>query len=123
MVTLIQAIQKRIDGSLAFDKNWDDYKNGFGAPEQNVWIGDAMLDTGRSSTNLSGMSFSTLDRDNDRAGYGNCADFGGGGGWWYNSCFKSNLNGPWSAEWARPWYPPLLFGEGISETVMMIKPH
>ncbi|XP_062576259.1 microfibril-associated glycoprotein 4-like, partial [Saccostrea cucullata] len=32
------AIQKRVDGSVSFDRNWTDYKNGVGSPEQNVWI-------------------------------------------------------------------------------------
>ncbi|XP_061190551.1 ficolin-1-like [Saccostrea echinata] len=37
------AIQKRIDGSLSFDRNWTDYKNGFGEPEQDVWIGNDVI--------------------------------------------------------------------------------
>ncbi|XP_062590163.1 fibroleukin-like, partial [Saccostrea cucullata] len=37
------AIQKRIDGSLTFDKKWDDYKNGFGVTEQNLWIGNDVI--------------------------------------------------------------------------------
>ncbi|XP_062597193.1 fibroleukin-like [Saccostrea cucullata] len=37
------AIQKRVDGSLTFDRNWTDYKNGFGSPEQNVWIGNDVI--------------------------------------------------------------------------------
>ncbi|XP_062583066.1 fibroleukin-like [Saccostrea cucullata] len=37
------AIQKRVDGSLSFDRNWVDYKNGFGSPEQNVWIGNDVI--------------------------------------------------------------------------------
>ncbi|XP_062568341.1 ryncolin-2-like [Saccostrea cucullata] len=52
------AIQKRVDGSVIFEKNWTEYKNGFGSPEQNVWVGDSLLDTGDSDGDLSGMSFS-----------------------------------------------------------------
>ncbi|XP_062596406.1 fibroleukin-like [Saccostrea cucullata] len=37
------AIQKRVDGSMSFDRNWLDYKNGFGLPEQNVWIGNDVI--------------------------------------------------------------------------------
>ncbi|XP_062611118.1 ryncolin-4-like [Saccostrea cucullata] len=36
-------IQKRIDGSVIFDKNWTEYKNGFGSPEQNVWVGNDVI--------------------------------------------------------------------------------
>ncbi|XP_062604126.1 fibroleukin-like, partial [Saccostrea cucullata] len=43
---------------------------------------------------LSGMSFSTPDRDNDRARH-NCAA-GWKGGWWFNGCHLAFLNGPWS---------------------------
>ncbi|XP_062605900.1 microfibril-associated glycoprotein 4-like, partial [Saccostrea cucullata] len=31
-------IQKRVNESLSFEKKWTAYKNGFGTPEQNVWI-------------------------------------------------------------------------------------
>ncbi|XP_062620893.1 fibroleukin-like, partial [Saccostrea cucullata] len=37
------AIQKRVDGSVTFDRNWTDYKNGFGSPEQDVWIGNDVI--------------------------------------------------------------------------------
>ncbi|XP_062602758.1 ficolin-2-like [Saccostrea cucullata] len=37
------AIQKRVDGSVIFDRNWADYKNGFGSPEQNVWVGNDVI--------------------------------------------------------------------------------
>ncbi|XP_062620647.1 fibroleukin-like [Saccostrea cucullata] len=36
-------IQKRINGDLSFDRNWADYKSGFGAPEHNVWIGNDVI--------------------------------------------------------------------------------
>ncbi|XP_062614137.1 angiopoietin-2-like [Saccostrea cucullata] len=32
-------IQKRMDGSVTFDSNWINYKNGFGSSEAEVWIG------------------------------------------------------------------------------------
>ncbi|XP_061190346.1 fibroleukin-like [Saccostrea echinata] len=37
------AIQKRVNGSLSFDRSWADYKNGFGSPEQNVWVGNDVI--------------------------------------------------------------------------------
>ena len=43
------------------------------------------------SANLSGMAFSTYDRDNDLYS-SNCAQTSKGG-WWYNSCMHSQLNG------------------------------
>ncbi|XP_062603445.1 microfibril-associated glycoprotein 4-like [Saccostrea cucullata] len=79
------AIQRRLSGSVAFSRTWAEYKQSFGNPAGSYWIGDRMLDTGESTTNLSGMNFSTPDRDNDKASIGGCAVYaGGGGGWWYN---------------------------------------
>ncbi|XP_062591496.1 uncharacterized protein LOC134252985, partial [Saccostrea cucullata] len=71
---------------------------------------DAILDTGNSYKNLSGMYFTTPDRDNDRWSDGNCAAYLRGG-WWFNHCHHAFLNGPWSQEyWVKPWYPTLLDG-------------
>ncbi|XP_062566278.1 fibrinogen-like protein 1 [Saccostrea cucullata] len=84
---LVAAIQKRVDRSVIFDRNWSDYKNGFGSPEQKVWIGDSM----RSVHGL--MSFSAPDRDNDRLG-GNCAAQSNiTGEWWFHHCHVAFLNG------------------------------
>ncbi|XP_061190575.1 fibroleukin-like [Saccostrea echinata] len=174
------AIQKRVNGSLSFDRSWTEYKNGFGSPEQDVWVGndiihqltkennsflyaaitlhngtrlyelygrfsvsdetekyqlflagpatgtlgDSMLNSGNSYDDLSGMYFSTPDRDNDRF-ISNCAvKYGGGGGWWFNSCSRAFLNGPWSStDWKRPWYPTVERGTNVRKTTMLIKRH
>ncbi|XP_062610500.1 fibrinogen-like protein A [Saccostrea cucullata] len=173
------AIQKRVNGSVSFDRTWADYKTGFGNPNASYWIGndvihqltkrgnsslyvsitltngtklyelynqfsvadetskyrlflggpatgtlgDSMLHTGSSRFYLSGMSFSTLDRDNDRWNY-NCATWSDlRGGWWFNYCHLAFLNGPWSpGDWIYPWYPTVTNGKQIKETRMMIKP-
>ncbi|XP_062598974.1 fibroleukin-like [Saccostrea cucullata] len=175
------AIQKRIDGSVIFDRNWTDYKNGFGSSEQNVWIGndvihqltkentsslyvsitlpngttlyemydrfsisneagkyqlfltgpatgtlgDSMLDTGSSINDLSGMYFSTPDRDNDGWGDKNCVVYRTtSGGWWFRSCHSAFLNGPWSPQsWSYPWYPTVQSGTSVKGTTMMIRRH
>ncbi|XP_061190526.1 fibroleukin-like [Saccostrea echinata] len=199
------AIQKRVNGSLSFDRNWTEYKNGFGSPEQDIWVGndvihqltkghnsslyvsiiltngsslyelydrfsvsdetekyqlflagpamgtlgDSMLDTGYpndycnilslflqvtvcdSMLNtgspdlkaLSGMYFTTSDRDNDRNIKSNCAVINRGG-WWFNSCRWAFLNGPWyPAAWSKPWHPTVKNGTSVRGTMMLIKRH
>ncbi|XP_062609203.1 uncharacterized protein LOC134270955 [Saccostrea cucullata] len=70
-------IQKRARENeyLSFVKTWDEHKNGFGTPENDTWIGDSMLDTGNSQYDLSGMYFSTPERDNDNAPHADCGLF------------------------------------------------
>ncbi|XP_062566730.1 ficolin-1-like [Saccostrea cucullata] len=82
-------------------------------------LGDSMR-----SHDLSGMSFSTPDRDNDKAGY-NCAfDSNKRGGWWFNACHDAFLNGQWSpARWSYPWYPTVQSGTSVKGTTMMRKDH
>ena len=32
-------LQRRLDGSQTFQKNWEEYKQGFGQPAREFWIG------------------------------------------------------------------------------------
>ncbi|CAC5381691.1 TN [Mytilus coruscus] len=36
-------IQKRIDGTTSFDRNWDEYREGFGDPQKEYWLGNKYL--------------------------------------------------------------------------------
>ncbi|XP_062577706.1 fibroleukin-like isoform X2 [Saccostrea cucullata] len=175
------AIQKRVSGSVSFDRNWTDYKTGFGNPNDSYWIGndvihqltkrrnsslfvsitltngkklyelynqfsvadetnnyrlflggpatgtlgDSMLHTGYPYYyDLSGMYFSTSDRDNDGWSFGNCAAVSTRrGGWWFNECHRAFLNGQWfPGSWIKPWYPTVTKSKKIKETLIMIKP-
>ncbi|XP_062568836.1 ficolin-1-like [Saccostrea cucullata] len=170
-------IQRRVNGSIAFNRTWNEYKEGFGSVHSSYWIGndvihqltknrpslyvsitltngttlyqqygefsvnnetdnyrlylggpsegtlgDSMIDTGKSWADLSGMYFSTPDRDNDNNTV-NCAALSDRrGGWWFNTCHLAFLNGQWSpGSWADPWFPTVIHNKDIKETVMMIK--
>jgi hypothetical protein len=40
---IFKAIQKRQDNSTDFNRNWQDYKEGFGNPSGNYWIGKVSI--------------------------------------------------------------------------------
>ncbi|XP_062618618.1 fibroleukin-like, partial [Saccostrea cucullata] len=112
-------------GTFSVNNETDNYRLYLAGPTEGT-LGDSMLDTGNPiDLDLSGMNFSTPDRDNDRWSNGNCAAVSHTrGGWWFNWCGYAFLNGPWSpAYWYKPWWPTLADGSQITETVMMIKTH
>eukprot|EP00105_Crassostrea_gigas_P031345 XP_011454024.1 PREDICTED: ficolin-1 [Crassostrea gigas] len=43
MYTYEQVIQRRVNGSVDFNNNWTEYKNGFGFADHEFWIGNDML--------------------------------------------------------------------------------
>ncbi|XP_062580840.1 ficolin-2-like [Saccostrea cucullata] len=86
-------------------------------------LGDSMLDTGYPNNyDLSGMSFTTPDRDNDRSPSNCAAHSTRRGGWWFNYCHFAFLNGQWSpGDWYKPWYPTLENGTSVKGTTIMIR--
>lgn len=91
------------------------------------WIfhsGDSMVSKEYTGDdNLLGMLFTTYDQDNDEYSDGNCGAIYGGG-WWFKWCHIAHLHGPWaSSEWIYPWYPSVISGTYIQETLMMVKPN
>ncbi|CAG2218091.1 TN [Mytilus edulis] len=86
---MIDGHPKRFNGVTEFYRNWQDYEKGFGDLNEEFWLGDSM-------TYHNNMPFSTYDRDNDKSS-SNCADYSNmKGAWWYNSCWRSSLNGKYS---------------------------
>ncbi|KAJ8033978.1 Ficolin-1 [Holothuria leucospilota] len=35
--------QRRVNGSVSFDVDWDDYKDGFGSPDHELWLGNEKM--------------------------------------------------------------------------------
>ncbi|KAG7175476.1 techylectin-5B-like isoform X2 [Homarus americanus] len=125
--------RRPLDQQVNFNRGWRDYREGFGDPDTEYWIGNAALhdltyrwpqvlkvdlgdwdgesrsvryqtflvddedsqfrlhlgqysgDAGDAFSYHDNMPFTTSDRDNDKAGTGNCA-LSHHGGFWYNSC-------------------------------------
>ncbi|XP_062593954.1 fibroleukin-like, partial [Saccostrea cucullata] len=92
-------------GTFSVNNETDNYRLYLDGPTEGT-LGDSMLDSGSTGGDLSGMYFSTPDRENDRAPLYHCAIDFGGGGWWFHACCHAFLNGAWSStSWHNPWYP------------------
>ena len=78
--------------------------------------------------NLNGMSFSTLDQDNDMSGGYNCADDINKCGWWINACTKANLNGVYNSTDTSSEPPDKIYWynwkghEGLKRVEIKVKP-
>lgn len=73
--------------------------------------------------NHANMPFSTYDVDNDKEFELNCA-FDYLGGWWFNECYESFLNGPWSSMYTTHiWCLTFSSMQDVLSVFMLIKSH
>ncbi|KAK2141309.1 hypothetical protein LSH36_1124g00006, partial [Paralvinella palmiformis] len=77
-------ILRRMDGSVNFDREWEEYKNGFGSLTGEFWAGDSMAY--HNST-----YFSTRNYDHDTHIYSCAVMFDAP--WWFGACHSSLLTG------------------------------
>uniref|UniRef100_K1PZ14 Angiopoietin-4 n=1 Tax=Magallana gigas TaxID=29159 RepID=K1PZ14_MAGGI len=42
-ITKLTSIQRRLSGTMKFDKTWTEFKNGFGDPQNAYWIGNDVI--------------------------------------------------------------------------------
>ncbi|VDI62418.1 Hypothetical predicted protein, partial [Mytilus galloprovincialis] len=114
-------IHRRYDGSVDFDRTWEEYKQGFGNVKGEFWLGDGMDSTRHFNQN--DPRFSTSDRDNDEYhDYCPLTVHGQSGGWWNAKCSLSNLNGNYTKEThgLQLWNINSLIDAGIRLSEMMI---
>jgi len=59
-------IQRRLDGSVDFYRNWTDYRRGFGQPEGEFWLGNERIhqltDQGKYSHSLNDRQCSKMQK-------------------------------------------------------------
>ncbi|KAJ8039660.1 Ficolin-1 [Holothuria leucospilota] len=63
-------LQRRVNGSVSFERNWDEYKNGFGILEHEIWLGnDKMYYLTKQKNYELRMDVVNLDQDSYFAKY------------------------------------------------------
>ncbi|XP_077974108.1 ryncolin-4-like [Styela clava] len=114
----VEVVLRRSDGSVFFDRNWNDYAKGFGDLKTEFWfeipqfdrhlnfriassyekykltIGEYTGDLGDMLKYSDQNPFLTKDHDNDDVYFFSCAKMYKGG-WWFRECHKSHLTGPY----------------------------
>ncbi|XP_035504483.1 angiopoietin-related protein 3 isoform X2 [Scophthalmus maximus] len=109
------------------EKHWAEYRFALDGPseEYTLHVSHFSGDLPNALANITGMRFSTRDRNNDNPRNSNCAR-NYSGGWWFNGCSETNLNGRYM--WLRAkgrsvrrkginWRP----GPGLSYSLKMTK--
>ncbi|XP_037726624.1 microfibril-associated glycoprotein 4-like [Drosophila subpulchrella] len=86
----------KVNGSTGY-AHYDDFKIGSELESYVLSIGNYNGTVGDSLDDHRNQKFTTLDRDNDKQDYYNCAR-NENGGWWYRRCAYSALNGKFYKE-------------------------
>ncbi|XP_049606488.1 fibrinogen C domain-containing protein 1-like [Syngnathus scovelli] len=99
-LTASGAYQLRIDVTAFDGRNYyalyDDFSVGHEKDGYPLLVSGYSGNAGDGLAYHYGMKFTTKDRDQDKWEGGNCA-YKVKGAWWYDSCYKSNLNGVYKA--------------------------
>ncbi|ALC40382.1 maker620, partial [Drosophila busckii] len=100
-------IQRRVDGSVNFNRTWEEYRNGFGDLRGEFWLGleklhlmtkfqphelYIQLENFKNEHRYAHYrSIAIRNRDNDKSDRNCATDYGCG--WWFNDCVDFNPNG------------------------------
>ncbi|KAL7980887.1 hypothetical protein Chor_002041 [Crotalus horridus] len=132
-------IQRRLDGSVNFFRNWETYKQGFGNIDGEYWLGLEniywLTNQGNYKLLITMEDWSGRKVFAEYASFrlepeSNCAHYQKGG-WWYNACAHSNLNGVWyrGGHYRSRYQDGVYWAEfrggsySLKKVVMMIRPN